>query len=469
MTLTLVTALLILLGVSGTAWFVCVRAALVKQYDAALLTKAQALALQLHISERGKVEFDFSDNAMPEFSPSRSAEYFQLSSVSGSSVERSSSLGKSDLHLPAQNGEKPSFSNVTLPDGRAGRGVVLHVHPIAEDEQSSAPSSGPTFVLAVAKERSSLDSSLTTIGVAGAGGIGVLALAFAAMIPWLVGRNLRSLNLIAAQAGQIDAGALQTRFPVDFMPAELQPICTRLNHSLEGLQKAFERERRFSADVAHELRTPIAELRLLTDVALRFSKEREDAERSFRDTQDIAKHMEAIVESLLLMITPDSESDKQQNWQPTDLEQVFRRAWRANETAVAAKNLSFEWAPRSNGAVHTHATLFGQIVSNLMSNAIEYSPHDAAVVARQDVVGDRTSVTISNPTDLLQEADLTHITEPFWRKDGSRTGAKHVGLGLSLVECYARRINVELQYKMPSPGIFQACVTFQKKSLQPAG
>jgi two-component system sensor histidine kinase QseC len=86
----------------------------------------------------------------------------------------------------------------------------------------------------------------------------------AVIVALTVRRGLRPLGRVAEEAATIDA-----------MPGALKPICLRLNDSLERLEAAFARERRFTADVAHELRTPIAELRCLADVALKWQGEPE--------------------------------------------------------------------------------------------------------------------------------------------------------------------------------------------------
>jgi signal transduction histidine kinase len=85
--------------------------------------------------------------------------------------------------------------------------------------------------------------------------------------------GLSPLNQLANQAASITADSLATRFPTEIWPGELTPISSRLNDLLERLEQSFERERRFSADLAHELRTPIAELRSLAELALKWPED----------------------------------------------------------------------------------------------------------------------------------------------------------------------------------------------------
>ena len=468
MTLTLVGALLILLGAAGAGLYAYVRGALIRQFDESLAARAKMLSALLHPSDGGKVEFDFSDNTMPEFGWFTSPEYFELWTESGAEVERSESLQKADLKVPSGGTASLKYWDMALPDGRAGRAVALWVSAVPDsDEEGSdngqkAAASGPAarYLLVVARSRENLDHTLTTIGAAGIGGVGILALAFGILVPWLIVRNLRPLDTIASQANRIDATALGTRFPVETMPAELQPICGRLNDSLARLQGAFERERRFSADVAHELRTPIAELRLLSELALKFPKDGSEASRSFRDALDISRQMEAIVETLLEMMA--GEAPAAADMEATDLAAVVRQSWRALEPQAAVKRASLKLSGAEQAPVSTNRPIVGRIFANLLSNAVEYSPAEAAIEWHQEAYPDRVVVTLTNPAGHLEEADLPHLAEPFWRKDAARTGSRHAGLGLALVACYAQRLNIKVRWALPRAGEFRAVLEFPR-------
>jgi len=121
----------------------------------------------------------------------------------------------------------------------------------------------------VGSARDELTEALTALAFALLGcGAGLLALTVL-VVPRLLRRELVPLDALAEQASHINADSLAMRFPISPLPGELIPISTRLNDLLARLELSFERERRFSADLAHELRTPIAELRTLAEVALK--------------------------------------------------------------------------------------------------------------------------------------------------------------------------------------------------------
>jgi two-component system sensor histidine kinase QseC len=280
-------------------------------------------------------------------------------------------------------------------------------------------------------------------------------------MPWLVGRNLRPLETMAAQAGEMDVNSLKRRFPVATMPEELQPICTRLNDLLDRLQAAFERERRFSADVAHELRTPIAELRLLSEVALKFPQDTASATRSFEDSLDIAKQMEMIVGTLLEMIGSDGPIPADQ-LESVDIAAMALEAWRSLASQAAARQIQWKHTGPDAASVQTNGPIVRRIFLNLLGNAVEYAPPDSTIDYVCEICDQAVIVRISNAAPNLAQADLVHLTEPFWRKDPSRTGNRHSGLGLSLVSCYAQRLRVAMDFAHSQAGRFTVTLRFPK-------
>jgi signal transduction histidine kinase len=125
-----------------------------------------------------------------------------------------------------------------------------------------------------------------------------------------VRRGLTPLSALAAEVDAIDEASLDRRLAIEGQPTELVGIRRKLNELLERLQMAFDRERRFSSGAAHELRTPIAELRALTEVALKWPAG-PDPERTkdLSEAHAIACRMEEVV-GALLAIARDGHVDE---------------------------------------------------------------------------------------------------------------------------------------------------------------
>ncbi len=439
--------LLFLFLVSGTIFYVCIRVVLVRQFDAALVAQADAIGSLVMRQPNGEVELELSQRPASPFSADGHLDYFQIWREDGSVLARSSALGKSDLpRFPAANG--PRFGKTTLPDGHPGRVVQLRIVPGVEDEDAVAGSNLEARVprppaifatVAVAQDRSELDrimglllSALLVAAVCIVGGS-------VAVVSVAVRRGLGPLQQVAREVAQIDAQSLDYRFSSEGLPSELQPVGRRLNESLERLQQSFQRERRFAANVSHELRTPIAELRSLADVALKWDGDREKSLAYFRDAREIARQMEKIVTTLLSLARCQSGTLSVQH-EPVNVGGVVKEAWESCEQRAAKRSLAVTFAVPAGVVVHTDRTMLHSILSNVLANAVEYATSGGTVSCKAEGNHSTLKISVVNDTDLLSAEDVSHLFEAFWRKDPARTDNSHCGLGLTLVDAYARML-----------------------------
>jgi two-component system sensor histidine kinase QseC len=106
-----------------------------------------------------------------------------------------------------------------------------------------------------------------------------------------------------------------------------------------------------------------------------------------------------------------------------------------------------------------------QIIFNLLSNATCYSPPGSTVVCEsRHTASDVWELRISNPTDALEQEDLPHIFERFWRKDTARTGGLHSGLGLSIVQALADALGVEVVADLTPDNVFTVRLRFPARN-----
>jgi two-component system sensor histidine kinase QseC len=217
----------------------------------------------------------------------------------------------------------------------------------------------------------------------------------------------------------------------------LEPIGRRLNDLLSRLETSFERERRFSADVAHELRTPLAELRSLAELAMKWPESR-PAEAD-RDVLAIATQMESLVTRLLAMIRSD-HGRVPVSREPINLGALLQEVWKPLAPRALAARLCVTWDVPPASDVSTDGVLVRSILMNVLQNAVEYTPPGGAIAinARIDHAG--FQVRVRNGAGALSSDDVTRLFERFWRHDPSRSGAEHAGLGLPLAESFARAL-----------------------------
>ncbi len=471
------------IGLAAGLYFLT-RYLLTAQGDAALEEKARVLAGLVKINGAGHLDVDFAEEPMPEFERARAPEYFELWHASGRLIERSGSLRGGDLpRSPVPAGAPVAFA-LTLPDGRPGRALTFPFTPHIESERNG-PAAGDDprrpapLLLIIARGRADLDAALVQItGALAAAGI-LLLLGAAAVVVTAVRRGLAPLAEVARQAETIDAGTLHAaRFPVAEMPDELAAITRRLNDLLARLADSFERERRFSADVAHELRTPIAELRSLAEVALRWpgastgaggKPEGSDA-GSYRDVLDVAVQMERVVSRLLALARCDAGS-QEVTLEPVDLGAAVADAWKPLQDTAATRGIGAVFdldldfhlnldLPATAALVQADRALLASILGNLFANAVEYTASGGRLTCSATREADSVVLCIANTTADLTAADLPHLFQPFWRKDAARSDRAHAGLGLALVSAFARLTKVDVRADLPAPDVFRMRLRF---------
>jgi two-component system sensor histidine kinase QseC len=298
----------------------------------------------------------------------------------------------------------------------------------------------------------------------------VLTLGTSAVVIVAVRTGLRPLRELADAAGSVDATSLDFRFPADRLPAELRQIAGRLNDLLARLDTAFRRERRFSADVAHELRTPIAELRTLSEVALRWPTPGggDGAGNEADPAADATPRFREVLNALLTLLRarPDGQHPAADESAPVDLGELMDATWRPHTHAAEARGVSTRFDIPAGLTVNVDRTLLASIVGNLLSNAVRYTPERGAIGCTAEVVAgagggsDRlVRLAFGNTNATLTEADLPHLWEPFWRKDGARVNAAQSGLGLALVDGISRSLGLHVSAELPRPDWFVVTVS----------
>jgi two-component system sensor histidine kinase QseC len=435
----------LLLGAGGLGVYICARTALLAQFDAALRAKAEAITT-LTEQKGSRLEIEFSDEHMRGFEEG-GRDFFELWQADKKPVERSRSLR--DAHLPMRHGavEAPLFWNVTLPNGQPSRAAGLKFRPQNADDQAqhAAPAEA---ILVVASLRRDLDRTLATLQfVLASSGLLLLA-ATALVVPRVLRRELTPLQQLAGEAARIDAASLSARFPTEGLPGELAPIAARLNELLARLEDSFERERRFSSDVAHEFRTPVAELRSLAELAIKLPDTR--AADADHETLAIALQLESMLNNLLALGRGEG-GELAAKRERVELAPLVQGVCEHFQADAAARQLVLNWRVPPAAAADTDPALLRSILSNLVNNAVEYAPCGGTVDVEAGVDDGNFTLCVINTAENLNEHDLPHLFDRFWRKDAARSPNGHTGLGLSLARVFAQALGCELTASFAGP------------------
>ncbi len=422
----------VLLSTGLTAIYFSVRTALVDAFDGSL--RAQTFAISaLTEQEDGNVRFDFSADFLHSYGGEHPRNYFEFWDAAGTPLQRSPSLGKADLpRFAAGPTPRPKAWNLPLPNGHAGRAIGFTFRPKPTDEASPGVPT-PAVILVVATDRGELDETLHGLlaTIVGSGGL-LLAAVFIA-VPQVLRRGLAPLDRLGEQAATITATSLAERFPSADLPAELQPICQRLNGLLARLETSFERERRFSADLAHELRTPLAELRSLAECTLKWPETRDSA--TDRDTLAIARQMETLVTHMLALARGE-QGALTAHHENIALEPLLREAWQPFAARAEARGLRTRIS-LSPGTATVDPVLLRSILSNLFDNATDHSAQGGDLAVTLGFSGTAVTIRVTNAAPSLIPGDLEKIFDRFWRKEDARSGGRHTGLGLAIARTFA--------------------------------
>ena len=261
--LSIILGMILLLSVSALILYLRVASHVQEVFDTGLYDKTQAMISLTELDEEG-LEFDFSEEGvMLEFVEAEELQYYQLWEQGSDLMLRSPSLGEAGLPRQEVGLNLWHYADLALPDGRAGRLIEITFLPRveidneeSEEGQYEMPQARP-LNLVFARSRESLDDTLYAIGFTVLGIFLSVLLLAALLTRQLVGSGLSPLSRLAEQVSHIDESNLGARLTHEYKQSiEIAPIENQVNHLLERLQSAFERERRFSANVAHELRTP---------------------------------------------------------------------------------------------------------------------------------------------------------------------------------------------------------------------
>lgn len=437
----------LLLGAGLCAAYFLARTALTRQFDDSIHSKAMAISA-LFEQDDGQIELEIPAQFMGEFDTQGSLTFFQLWRSDGSVLRRSKSLHGGNLPLRYGTLPDPECWDLPLPGGGMARAVGFKYRPQPADE-STRKTTQFEAILVMAVDRRDLDKTLGILALV-LTGCGLLMLALTAgTVPVLLRRELAPLDRLAEETRHIDADSLATRFSSLGLPGELAPITTRLNDLLERLQKAFERERQFSGDLAHELRTPLAEIRSLSELAIKWPDTR-DADVD-RHILEVAIQMESIL-TRLLTLARSEHGPVPVSCEPLCLADLIADVCEPLEARAAARGLGLQVGVPSSMVLQSDPVLWRLILTNLVDNAVEYSLAGSTIRIHGDTSRGNFTLSVTNPVQHLEAGDLPRLGERFWRKDKARTSREHSGLGLPLVQTLSSALGCRLQASMPAPG-----------------
>jgi two-component system, OmpR family, sensor kinase len=215
---------------------------------------------------------------------------------------------------------------------------------------------------------------------------------------------------------------------------ELEELGRAFNDLLSRLQVAFERQRRFSDDASHQLRTPLTVLTGQMEVALRQDRSAEEYRRALRAALARGVQLRQLVEALLFLGRADAEAALP-DVEPLELNQWIADHLSERHRAISPDEVVEHTAAEGPLWVTLHSGLLAQLVDNLLDNARKYGRPSSTVRIESRPEGPFALLVVEDTGQGIADEDLPRIFEPFFRsKSARRQGIPGVGLGLSVVE-----------------------------------
>jgi two-component system heavy metal sensor histidine kinase CusS len=265
-------------------------------------------------------------------------------------------------------------------------------------------------------------------------GLGI-ALTFV-LSAWAAYRGLTPVHALSAQAAQISPESLGVRLPIQNVDDELRSLASAFNRVLDSLEKAYKQMEGFNADVAHELRTPLAIMISGTQLALAAERPIEELRETLASNLEELEQMKRLVSDMLFLAEADT-GKAAPDLAPVSIAQEARSV--ADYLEPVAEERHIQFRIEGDATVQANASLLRRALLNLASNALNHSSDGTIVsIAVSRGQNGRTRIAVRNPGPPIPESDLPRIFDRFYRGDLSRParGESH-GLGLAIVRAIA--------------------------------
>ena len=252
-------------------------------------------------------------------------------------------------------------------------------------------------------------------------------------------RGLRPIERFEQTLRRIHSTTLYERLDPSGMPMELSQLATTCNQMLDGLEEAFAKLSRFSADIAHELRTPIANLRGEVEVALARQRSREEYRAVLESCLEEAERLSKLIDSLLFLARTEG-SKVQARREPLDLHRELVAVAEFYDALASEAGVTLTVEARDSLVASVDRALFQSAVGNLVQNAITATPRGGRVTVRAEREGHDVRIEVADTGRGISSVDLPRVFDRLFRSDAARSSAGAsggAGLGLAIVKSIA--------------------------------
>lgn len=413
-----------------------------QQFDDALVEKSNYLKSLVEV-ESDEIEFEYHTGFMPQFERKDNAQYFQIW-LKEETFAKSQSLAYFD-DVDLKYKDVPTHGSrifkIKLPDGSMGKAISARFQPQLSSDVNPADVTyidSMYLTLAISNQRVSnilllADLSLLFVFITAIFGVRVVVIK-------VVDKELESLYLLNKEISELDANAEKIKNnPKE--SKEIAPIRKELNRYIELNTQNISNEKRLSSDIAHELKTPIAELISLSEMNIRFPDDVRISATYKEDVLSIANNMKVIVNQLMALNQSSSGSFH------IERKEIDMRVLSEEISAeLKFKYLNIENRITFSSSLESPIVFVDKfsletIGRNLLDNALFYSAENTNITAsmENDEHGNIILEIKNTTTSKLTQENLDSLFKPLYQVDCSRTHTDRHGLGLSIVKNIAQQ------------------------------
>jgi two-component system sensor histidine kinase QseC len=357
-----------------------------------------------------------------------------------------------DLNIPfkvIKNGEVFAYSEkgIVLEPGKAQEFSIVDIEtPDGIDQWRILSRHDPRHnIWVLVGESRKGAKALTTSILAQVISPNLLGLIFImAVLIWGTGRGLKPLNELARDVAKRTPSDLAP-IQVESAPSEVIPVIASLNQLLTRLHAALENEHRFTANAAHELRTPLASLKTETQVLQKLAGDNDEAMAQALERINIRVDRATHLINQLLILARVENLQEMENISTIFLDELFHQVLIDSRQSVEKKRITLTSILDEDCTLNGDATLLSVMIGNLLDNAIRYTPESGEIIIKLESLADSIRLTISDNGPGVPEERYKDIFDKFYRLPGNQQ--QGTGLGLSIVQRIADLYEAKLKLR----------------------
>jgi len=321
---------------------------------------------------------------------------------------------------------------------KRGADYVLETLDLPEQEFKARTvygSIGPDLVLQIGESLEEDEEFLELHRIVFIPIMAVMAI-IAAMVGWLMARRaLTGVEEVTQTAIEISKGALDKRVPFKARGDEIERLATTFNYMLDRINLLIKGMREMSDNIAHDLRSPLARIRGVAEMALTTSATEEEQKTMAGSMLEECDRLLGMINAMLDIAEAESGAGET-ILEAVDLVGIIQRACELFQAIAEEHRVTIATELPESCLVYGETRKFQRMVANLLDNALKFTPPRGTVTVSLKADNGQVAFSVSDTGIGISEDDLPHVFKRFYRCDSSRA-QQGTGLGLSLVKAIA--------------------------------